>query len=286
MACPLTRTADGYELQFATNHLGHFLLTNLLVPALKAGAPARIVNVSSLAHTMAPLDFGDIHFERRRYGRWIAYGQSKTANVLFTVGLDQRLRSLGITALALHPGVIMTNLVRHLNTPDPSTDDTPRSGAKESRQPRRQSQPAVLKSVEQGAATTLYAAVHPSLAGRGGLYLEDCQWVPSPSPMRHGRSCTPPLAARSSYRAGRSSGRVCVCARAFTESRRSSTRPSRPTVCTRTRWTRPRLCVCGRSASRWSSTRFRWRDCETVCTDTPGRPPRKHRCFPNARVSK
>jgi len=177
MACPRSRSADGYELQFATNHLGHFLLTNLLLPALKAGAPARIVNVSSLAHTMAPVDFDDIHFERRRYGRWIAYAQSKTANVLFTVELQRRLQLLGISAFAVHPGVILTNLVRHVNAPA-ATDKAaapapPPTDARPAR-PRR-TPPEAMKSVDQGAATTLFAALSPLLNGRGGLYLEDCK---------------------------------------------------------------------------------------------------------------
>ena len=180
MACPLTRTPEGFELQFATNHLGHFVLTNLLVPALKAGAPSRIVNVSSLAHSIAPVDFDDIHFERRRYGRWIAYGQSKTANILFTVELHRRLQALGITALALHPGTIPTNLVRHLASP-PSAAETRAAAAAEAPaapKPKARVTPAAaMKTVEQGAATTLFAAVDPSLAGRGGLYLEDCQYA-------------------------------------------------------------------------------------------------------------
>ena len=182
MACPLARTADGYELQFATNHLGHFVLTNLLVPALKAGAPSRIVNVSSLAHSLAPVDFDDIHFERRRYGRWIAYAQSKTANVLFTVELDRRLSVLGITALSLHPGTIATNLVRHLASPPSEAEKAANAAARatEKPKPRRVTPQEEMKTVEQGAATTLFAAVHPSLAGRGGLYLQDCRYARPP----------------------------------------------------------------------------------------------------------
>ena len=115
MACPLARTAEGYELQLATNHLGHFLLTGLLAPALLAGAPARVVNVSSAGHRLAGVDFDDLHFERREYDKWVAYGQSKSANVLFSCELDRRLRDRGVRSFALHPGVIMTELARHLS---------------------------------------------------------------------------------------------------------------------------------------------------------------------------
>jgi NAD(P)-dependent dehydrogenase (short-subunit alcohol dehydrogenase family) len=117
MACPLVRTEQGWELQFATNHLGHFRLTGLLVPALRAGAPSRVVIVSSAAHLLSPVNFDDVHFERRDYDKWVAYAQSKTANVLFARELNRRLRADGVTANALHPGVIMTELARHL-TPD------------------------------------------------------------------------------------------------------------------------------------------------------------------------
>ena len=114
MACPLARTDEGWEMQLATCHLGHFLLTALLAPALRAGAPARIVNVSSGGHRFAPVDFDDPHFERREYDKWASYGQAKTANVLHAVELDRRLREHGVRAFALHPGVIVTELGRHL----------------------------------------------------------------------------------------------------------------------------------------------------------------------------
>jgi NAD(P)-dependent dehydrogenase (short-subunit alcohol dehydrogenase family) len=165
MACPLARTAEGYELQFATNHLGHFLLTGLLAPALLAGAPARVVNVSSAGHRLAGVDFDDLHFERREYDKWVAYGQSKSANVLFSCELDRRLQDRGVRSFALHPGVIMTELVRHLTMEDIQElmSNAPDDGGLE------------FKPVEAGAATTVYAATAPELEGRGGLYLEDCQ---------------------------------------------------------------------------------------------------------------
>jgi len=245
MACPQSRSADGYELQFATNHLSHFLLTNLLLPALKAGAPARIVNVSSLAHTMAPVDFDDIHFERRRYGRWIAYAQSKTANVLFTVELQRRLQLLGISAFAVHPGVILTNLVRHINAPaatdTAATDNAaapppPRTDARPAR-PRR-TPPEAMKSVEQGAATTLFAALSPSLDGRGGLYLEDCKYAGAPSA---GGGCAAALTCEATCRPnGTPAG-----------SPQSSRMRSRTMACSRTRWTPSAPPGCGRRAKRW-----------------------------------
>ena len=165
MACPLARTAEGYELQFATNHLGHFLLTGLLAPALLAGAPARVVNVSSAGHRLSGVDFDDLHFERRDYDKWIAYGQSKSANVLFSCELDRRLRDRGVRSFALHPGVIMTELARHLTMEDIQElmSSAPADGGLE------------FKPVEAGAATSVYAATAPELDGRGGLYLEDCQ---------------------------------------------------------------------------------------------------------------
>jgi NAD(P)-dependent dehydrogenase (short-subunit alcohol dehydrogenase family) len=112
MACPLARTPEGWEMQFATCHLGHFLLTALLVPALRAGAPARIVNVSSAGHRFGPVRLGDPHFEREPYDKWMAYGQAKTANVLHAVELDRRLAASGVRAFAIHPGAIITELGR------------------------------------------------------------------------------------------------------------------------------------------------------------------------------
>jgi NAD(P)-dependent dehydrogenase (short-subunit alcohol dehydrogenase family) len=163
MACPLTRTADGFELQFGTNHLGHFLFTNLLVPSLLAAAPARVVNLSSSGHRFSNVDFEDTNYERRPYDKWEAYGQSKTANVLFSVALNHRLADRGVTANAVHPGVIQTELGRHLTEQD-IADIQARAGEEE----------FVLKTTPQGAATSIWAATAPDLEGRGGLFLEDC----------------------------------------------------------------------------------------------------------------
>jgi len=162
MACPFTKTEDGFEMQFGANHLGHFLMTCLLEPALRRGAPSRIVSVSSRGHHLSPVVFDDVHFERRPYQKWLSYGQAKTANVLFAVGLERRLAGVGVHANGLHPGAIMTELGRHLEPADLEF--------LMSRNPLSQ-----FKSVEAGAATSVFAATAPELEGRGGLYLEDCQ---------------------------------------------------------------------------------------------------------------
>ncbi|MET9227689.1 SDR family NAD(P)-dependent oxidoreductase [Lentzea sp. NPDC003310] len=163
MATPLTRTPEGWELQFATNHFGHFTLTLGLFDALRAEG-ARVVNVSSAGHLSSPVAFDDIHYERREYDRWEAYGQSKTANVLFGVEAGRRWASEGITMNALMPGGILTALQRHI---------TPEELA-ERRRLRGGDRPLQLKTPEQGAATTLVLAVSPAVEGRSGLYFEDC----------------------------------------------------------------------------------------------------------------
>jgi len=160
MACPLGRTAQGFELQLGTNHVGHFALTTTLLPAVGGGA--RIVNLSSRGHLRSPMRWDDPHFrDESAYEKWTAYGQSKTANVLFTVGLEKRLAPKGIHAYAVHPGVIMTELSRHLTEDDGAAVMTRLANI-------------TFKTVEQGAATTVWAATSPELEGRGGVYLEDC----------------------------------------------------------------------------------------------------------------
>lgn len=170
MACPLGRTAKGYEMQFATNHLGHFELTGRLMPALRKGSRPRVVNLSSAAHKLSAVDFEDPHFERRDYDKWVAYGQSKTANVLFAVGLERRFAGDGIHAFGLHPGGIMTDLGRHLAESDvvelmKRAKVDPGEGLK-------------MKTIPAGAATSVWAATATELEGRGGIYLEDCQIAP------------------------------------------------------------------------------------------------------------
>ena len=165
MACPLLRTTQGFEMQFGTNHVGHFLFTCLLVPALLAGAPGRVVNLSSAGHKFAAFNFDDPNYEQREYDKWQAYGESKTANVLFSVGLDQRLRDRGVRVFAVHPGVIMTELSRHMVEADFESLSAKTPAGEE----------LVFKSVEQGSATSVWAATSPELDGKGGIYLENCQ---------------------------------------------------------------------------------------------------------------
>jgi NAD(P)-dependent dehydrogenase (short-subunit alcohol dehydrogenase family) len=163
MACPLGRTEQGFELQFGTNHLGHFLLTGLLAPALRAGAPSRVVCVSSSGHRFGPVNLDDPNYQQRPYDKWEAYGQAKTANIWHALEVDRRLRADGVRGFALHPGAIITELGRHLKAEDREVmlARAPAGGFR-------------WKKVEQGAATQVWAATAPELAGRGGLYLEDC----------------------------------------------------------------------------------------------------------------
>jgi len=163
MATPLTRTPEGWELQFATNHFGHFTLTLGLFNSLRAEG-ARVVNVSSSAHMMGEVVFDDIHYEHREYERWEAYGQSKTANILFGIEAGRRWDGEGITMNALMPGSIATNLQRHL-TPEELQERIRLSGGEASYR---------MKTTEQGAATTLMVATSPLLKGLSGRYFEDC----------------------------------------------------------------------------------------------------------------
>jgi NAD(P)-dependent dehydrogenase (short-subunit alcohol dehydrogenase family) len=166
MATPFGRTVEGHELQFGTNHVGHFLLTNLLTPAVLSGAPGRVVNLTSAGHFGSDIVWDDVDYEQRPYDKWEAYGQSKTANILFTVELDRRLAPRGVRAYAVHPGMIATELGRHL-----TRDDIKALG--ERAKSRGTTLPS-YKSVEQGAATSVWAATAPELAGVGGVYCEDC----------------------------------------------------------------------------------------------------------------
>ena len=169
MACPLTRTAQGWEAQFATNHLGHFALTTALLPAVQkasqAHGDARVVCLSSSGHKISGVVFDDIHFERREYNKWKAYGQAKSANALFALGLHLKFAADGMTANAVHPGGIMTGLQKFLPLEEMralgwlKADDTPLD---------------IFKSPAQGASTSVWAATAPAIKGHGGHYLEDC----------------------------------------------------------------------------------------------------------------
>ena len=169
MYTPFEHTADGFEMQFGTNHLGHFLLTCLLVPALLAGAPSRVVNLSSGGHMGSDIVWDDPNFERRDYDKFAAYGQSKTANILFTVELDRRLGDRGVHAYAVHPGMIATELGRYMTTRRHGRA----AGARQASARRAGCRRA--RRVEQGAATTVWAATAPELDGQGGTYLADCR---------------------------------------------------------------------------------------------------------------
>ena len=171
MACPFGHTADGFEMQFGTNHLGHFELTRLLTPAVVAGDAPRIVNLSSAAHGIADVDLDDPNFERTEYNEWVAYGRSKSANALHALALASRLAGDGVLAYSVHPGGIMTNLGRHLN------DDLMQqmlTRAQERAEKAGESGGMQFKSIPQGAATQVWAATSPDLVDHSGAYLADC----------------------------------------------------------------------------------------------------------------
>lgn len=165
MATPERRVMGGLESQFATNHLGHMLLAGRLAPALLKAAPSRVVALSSIGHRRSPVIFDDTSFERRPYDKWEAYGQSKTANSLFAVGLNRRLETEGVNAYAVHPGGIMTALQRDLSQDEIRAfgwvDEAGRVNAR-------------FKTPSGGASTAVWCAVSPDLAAGGGVYCEDC----------------------------------------------------------------------------------------------------------------
>ncbi|MGW3411613.1 SDR family NAD(P)-dependent oxidoreductase [Streptomyces sp. NPDC000888] len=172
MACPETRVGPGWEAQFATNHLGHYALVNRLWPAIAPGG-ARVISVSSGGHHNSAIRWDDPHW-KTGYDKWQAYGQAKTANVLFAVQLDRLGQESGVRAFSLHPGGILTPLQRHL--------------AKEEMVERgwidedgKLVNPDAFKTPEQGAATQVWAATSPQLAGMGGVYCEDCD-IAEPAP--------------------------------------------------------------------------------------------------------
>lgn len=173
MFTPFSRTQDGFEIQFGTNHLGHFELTRLLTPQLAAAAGARVVILSSGGHVLGDVDLGDPNWERREYDKFIAYGSSKTANILHAKEADRRLYESGIRAYAVHPGTVATSLARYMSKSDFSQL---RKFAVASGAPRGEKSDGYLDftTPEYGAATQVWAAVSPELAGRGGLYLENC----------------------------------------------------------------------------------------------------------------
>lgn len=160
MATPLSRDARGFESQLAVNHIGHFDLTARLWPALARANGARVVALSSRGHARAGVDLDDPQFERRAYDKWTAYGQSKSANVLFALALDARGERHGVRAFAVHPGAVLTDLPRHVP-------------AEELQALRARLAGSFFKNPEQGAATSVWCATSPRLDGMGGVYCED-----------------------------------------------------------------------------------------------------------------
>jgi NAD(P)-dependent dehydrogenase (short-subunit alcohol dehydrogenase family) len=168
MATPFGHTEDGFETQFGTNHLGHFVLVNRIAPLLRLGG--RLINLASAGHRFANVDLQDPNFERTPYDPWVAYGRSKTANILFAVAFDVRHRGRGIRAAAVHPGGIQTELARHLDpaqsqaTIDRISKESTAAGGP----------PFKYKTIPQGAATSVWAGVVAPADEIGGHYCENC----------------------------------------------------------------------------------------------------------------
>ena len=168
MACPESKTSNGWDLQFAVNHIGHFVLTHELVDSMDQSSGARIINLSSTAHKFSGICWDDIHFSNS-YDKWVSYGQSKTATSLFSIELDRRFKDKNIRSFAVHPGGIFTPLQRHLQqeemvamgwlNADGSLSELAKAG---------------FKSSTQGASTSLWAATSSQLDNKGGLYCENC----------------------------------------------------------------------------------------------------------------
>src|SRR5271168_2662422 len=168
MATPFGHTADGFETQFGTNHLGHFVLVNRIAPLLRKGS--RLINLSSAGHRFSNVDLDDPNFERTAYEPFLAYGRSKTANILFAVAFDRRHSGRGVRAAAVHPGVIQTELARSV---DPTRlqaliDQITKERAAEGKEPFQ------WKTIPQGAATSVWAAVVAPAEKIGGKYCENC----------------------------------------------------------------------------------------------------------------
>ena len=168
MATPFGHTTDGFETQFGTNHLGHFVLVNRIAPLIREGG--RLVNLSSAGHRYANVDLDDPNFERTPYQPFVAYGRSKTANILFAVAFDQRHRGRGIRAAAVHPGGIRTELNRHMDAAalGQIVDQMNKQLAAEGKPPFQ------YKSIPQGAATSVWTAILASPEEIGGRYCENC----------------------------------------------------------------------------------------------------------------
>lgn len=179
MFTPFGRTADGFETQVGVCHLGHFALTEALMPSLRAAAAvrgeARVVVLSSAGHTMGDVDLDDLNWEAREYDKFHAYGAAKTANALHAVGFGAAHPDSGVTALSVHPGIVGTNLARHMTREDFSTmfnyGDYRKGGAQDPERPKQRQRVA---TPEQGAATQVWASVTAELRSAPGAYLADC----------------------------------------------------------------------------------------------------------------
>ncbi|KAJ3547409.1 hypothetical protein NM208_g1528 [Fusarium decemcellulare] len=163
MATPEGKTEDGFKTQFGINHLGHFLLFQLLITALLNGSmplfQSRVISLSSMAHEISGIRFDDYNFEKETYNPWIAYGQSKTANIYFAAEVERRYGSQGLHAIAVHPGIIYTNLAHSVDPAEMRWMESIKH---------------TVKSPSQGAATTIYAALSKEWEGQGGKYLSNC----------------------------------------------------------------------------------------------------------------
>lgn len=169
MACLETRTGPGWERQFAVNHLGHFVLTTHLLPNLLQANNPRVVCLSSVAHKRSDIRWDDIHFEKDPYEKWDAYGQAKTANALFALGLDLKYRDQGLRAFSVHPGGILTPLQRHM-----AVEEMMAMGWTDAEGNISEQAKGMFKTTTQGCSTTLWCATSPVLEGHGGVYCEDC----------------------------------------------------------------------------------------------------------------
>ena len=169
MACPEARVGNNWESQFGVNHIGHFVLTQKLLPLLQNAGSARVVCLSSIAHRRSDILWDDIHFESTDYEKWTAYAQAKTANALFALALDMKYRDQGIQAFSVHPGGILTPLQRHL-----PNEEMMALGWTDADGNLSEQVAAMFKSTTQGCTTTLWAATSDALADTGGLYCEDC----------------------------------------------------------------------------------------------------------------
>jgi len=169
MACPETRIGNNWESQFAVNHIGHFVLTNDLLPILLSADAPRVVCLSSIGHRRSDILWDDIHFHATPYEKWTAYAQAKTANALFALGLDLKFHDQGLQAFSVHPGGILTPLQRHL-----ANEEMQELGWTDAEGNLSEQASALFKTPTQGCTTTLWAATSLQLADCGGQYCEDC----------------------------------------------------------------------------------------------------------------